>query len=412
MKNYNSMVGLSPELRAVLAGLGDSGLPPIRGKWFVVDPYKTTSPEGGVEGAYADLQTAYAQCVTNAGDGILVLGSNADSTAANTSYQKSPLVWSKNGITVVGACAPTRTYQRARIANKIVTKTATTISYTGDHTISDSAGGFLTAGFEAGQYLAITNASTNTNDFAVVAEGGSADFIRIDSVTASTITTTSTSAHVTTESAATAGQVVLTSYNWQVMKVTGSNNSFYNLHIVQGDNTAYALDALYVSGARNYFQNVHAATGLASAATVLTRSLALIAAEENTFVNCTFGNDTVDRGNNATYDVYLYGAVKRNFFFGCQTIRYASAGTACGAVMLDTTEYGQPTTFDDCRFTCNNVTQMAKAILMNGANGKHWLTGGTSFPGYAAQGGALVVYNTGPTSSTAGVSGVGTTPAS
>ena len=407
------MVGLSPELRSVLAGLGDSGLPPIRGQWKVVDPYKTTSPEGGIEGAFADLQTAYAGCTTNAGDGILVFGSNAASTAANTSYQKSPLVWSKNGITVVGACAPTRTYQRARIANKIVTKTATTISAT-EHTFVDSASGFVTAGFEAGQYLAFTSAGDAGHNVAVVAEGGSADFLLISSVTASTITTTSTSQHIVPadHTAATLGSVVLTSYNWQVMKVTGSNNSFYNLHLTQSDNTAYALDALYVSGARNYFQNVHAATGLASAATVLTRSLALIAAEENTFVNCTFGNDTVDRGNNATYDVYLYGAVKRNFFFGCQTIRYASAGTACGAVMLDTTEYGQPTTFDDCRFTCNNVTQMAKAILMNGANGKHWLTGGTSFPGYAAQGGALVVYNTGPTSSTAGVSGVGTTPAS
>jgi len=390
MKNFNSLVGLSPELRAVLSDVGNSGLPVIRGQWFVVDPYMVTDTDNLIEGAVANLQTAYGLCVSGRGDGILVL-SGGTSAEVTTSYLKSPLTWSKHGITVIGIGAPVRTYQRARIENLIVTKSATTISYTGDHTISDSAGGFLTAGFEAGQYLAITNSGSNTNDFGVVAEGGSADFIRIDSVTATTITTTSTSAHVTTEAAATAGTVVLTSYNWFNISVTGNNNSFYNLFINQADNTTYALDCLRVTGARNYFENVHAANGLASGATILTRSLALVAAEENTFVNCTFGADTVNRGNNATYDILLSGAVARNRFFGCETIRQTTTGVACFAVYLNATTGGRPTIFDNCRFTCwstaSGNTVMTAAFGYNGAgNDDVWLTGGTSHPGYGSTG--------------------------
>lgn len=409
MLNWNKYEGFAPQLRDALAGVQ---LPVIRGNWYFVDPYGATYPADLPPGqVFTNILDAYNACVSGQGDGILVF-SGGTSAAHTTSYLKYPLDWTKHNITVFGVCAPTRTYQRARISNLVVTKTATTISYTADHTISDSGSGFVTAGFVAGQYLAITNADSNTNDFNVVAEGGSADFIKISSVTASTITTTSTSAHVTTEAAAAAGSVVLTSYDWYLIKVSGNNNSFYNLHLTQSDATAYALDALVVTGLRNYFYNVHAAIGLASAATVLARSLYLNAAEENTFVDCTFGTDTVDRGNNATYDIRIYGVVKRNVFQNCTTLKYVSTGTVAGAVMLDSTVGGHPTIFDNCKFTCNNVTQLAKAVLLTGSNSKHWFVGGTCFPGYAAQGGALVVYNTAPTTSTAGVGGVGTTPAS
>jgi hypothetical protein len=387
------------------------GLPLIRGRWLVADPYATNRDyiNGDI---YPNIQTAYDQCTDGRGDGIVVM-SGGTTAAHTTSDLKSPLTWSKSGITVVGVCAPTRVYQRARISNKIVTYTATTISYTADHTISDSAGGFLTAGFEAGQYLAITNASTNTNDHAVVAEGGSADFIKISTVTATTITTTSTSAHVTTEAAATAGEVVLTSYNWFNISVTGNNNSFHNIFINQEDNTAYALMSLRVTGARNYFSNVHSAIGLASAATILTRSLSLVAAEDNTFEGCTFGTDTVDRGNNATYDILLSGAVARNRFIDCATIRHTSVGVANFAVYLNATTGGRPTQFHNCVFTnwssaSGNAVQTA-AFGYNGAgNDDVWLTGNTQHPGYGSTGLGGVVW-VGGANVAAGVGGVLTT---
>jgi hypothetical protein len=403
MKNVNSMLGLSPELRSVLAGVGDSGLPPIRGTWYVVDPYKTTSPEGGVEGAYADLQTAYAQCTTNAGDGILVLGSHA-TTTYDTSYQKSPLVWSKNGITVVGACAPTAYGQRARVTNKIVTYTASTISFTGDHTISDSASGFLTAGLEAGQYLQIQCAGSETNDMDLVAEGGSADFVCIDSVTAGTITTKSTSKHVTTQAAAAAGEVVITSYNWHTLKVTGANNTFTNLQITNSDNTAYALDAVFVSGARNCFVNCHIGQGTAGSAAVLARALTLSACEENTFRGCVFGISSYDRGNNATYDILLTGAVANNRFYDCETIRSTTVGVACFAVAAISTSGGRPTLFKNCTFMCwssasGNANQSFAGVA-SGNNDFVWFDKCT-YPGYAALSNDSVFWITGSLNSEA-----------
>ena len=163
---------------------------------------------------------------------------------------------------------------------------------------------------------------------------------------------------------------------------------------------------------RNYFKNVHAGQGTASAATALTRSLWLSAGEENTFEGCTFGLDTVDRGNNATYDVYISGAVKRNRFIACETLGYASTGVAKLAVYLDGTVGGSPTRFHECSFVCNDVTEMTSAFGVNGSNDKVWCTGGTCHPGYAALGGgANVVWIHGPTASTAGVSGKLTAPA-
>ncbi len=387
------------------------GLPLIRGRWIAADPYATARDYIN-HGILPSLPDAYEQCVSGRGDGI-ILFSGGTTAAHCTSDIKDPLTWSKHGVTVWGVCAPTRVYQRARVSNKIVTYTASTISYTADHTISDSAGGFLTAGFKAGQYLAITNTLTNTNDHAVVAEGGTADFIRISTVTASTITTTSTSAHLTTEAAATAGEVCLTSYNWFNISVTGNNNSFYNMFINQEDNTAYALDSLRITGARNYFKNVHSANGLASGATILTRSLSLVAAEDNTFEDCTFGTDTVDRGNNATYDILLSGAVARNLFERCRTIRHTSAGVANFAVYLNATTGGRPTQFHDCIFTnwstaSGNTVQTA-AFGYNGAgNDDIWLTGNTQHPGYGSTGLGGVVW-VGGANVAAGVGGVLTT---
>jgi hypothetical protein len=169
--------------------------------------------------------------------------------------------------------------------------------------------------------------------------------------------------------------------------VTGNNNSFYNIFINNEDTDALALSALKVSGARNYFQNVHAAVGVADANTTITHSLWLAAAEENTFRNCTFGTDTVDRGGVATYDIYLSGAVARNKFFDCETIRQSSTGTGCLAVYADTTTGGRPTLFKNCIFSCwNTAGGNANCSYMGGSTGNCdfvWCVN-CFYPGYAA----------------------------
>lgn len=95
-----------------------NGLPPIKGKWFFVDPQNGSSTADGLtpQTAMDTLLTAYNACTDGAGDGICLL-SGGTTTAHTTSYLHAALTWSKYAITVYGVCAPTRMAQRARIAN-------------------------------------------------------------------------------------------------------------------------------------------------------------------------------------------------------------------------------------------------------------------------------------------------------
>ena len=161
--------GVQPQVRdSVNALWGLGALPQIRGTWFYVDPTSGANTNAGTsaDNAVADIQTAYALCTSGAGDGIVLL--SAGTTASGTtSYLTHPLLWTKHGITVFGAAAPVRMFGRARVATKdVTTGSITTISFTNSGTsdyISDSAGGFITAGFKVGDKI-IVDSTSNTND--------------------------------------------------------------------------------------------------------------------------------------------------------------------------------------------------------------------------------------------------------
>jgi hypothetical protein len=393
MRNYNSLVGLSPELRAVLADTGNSGLPSIRGPWFVVDPYKTTESSVSADGAFSTLLDAYTACVSGRGDGILLLSGGTGTASQTTSYLSSCLTWSKHGITVVGVGAPVSTFQRARIANKVITTgSISTIAFPTATIISDSASGFITAGFKVGDIIRV-NTTENTND--------STGNI-ITAVTAGTITCGAST--FTVQTAGTAGATTISSYCSDLIVVSGSNNSFVNIHLDNGDTDALALGALKVTGARNYFGSVHAAVGVADANSTITHSLWLAAAEENTFEYCVFGKDTVDRGGVATYDILLSGAVARNKFYDCETIRQSSTGTGCLAVYANATTGGRPTLFKNCIFSVwNTAGGNANCSYMFGSTGSCdfvWFVDCT-YPGYAALSNDSVAWISGEVSSQA-----------
>jgi hypothetical protein len=367
--------GLAPALYALERNMG---LPLIRGTWFFVDPKSGNNSNGGrsIADAVADLKAAYDLCTTNVGDGIAVLSADGTTYTNTTSFLKAPIVWSKNSITVIGVCAPTRIAQRARVESVIHTITASTIAIPTTTTITDSASGFLTAGFSVGDYIRI-NDTGNFND--------TTGHI-ITAVTAGTITCAASTLVV--KDATACGATTINSYLSELISVTGSNNVFSNLHLTHTATDALGLSALKVSGSRNYFENIHAGVGVADANTTITHSLWLAAAAaENTFVGCTFGLDTVDRGGVATYDIYLSGAVARNEFHGCRTTRHSSTGTGCLAVYADTTTGGRPTLFVNCIFSIwNTAGGNANCSYMFGSTGACdfvWFVDCT-YPGYAA----------------------------
>lgn len=355
-------------------------LPFIRGTWFFVDPLAGSDTTGdglSIETAFASLSAAYAACTTNVGDGICIVSSDATTVANTTSYIKSPLAWSKNSITVYGVCAPTKFAQRARISNQVKTSDMTGVAVTMTaHTIVRASGSFVTDGWAIGMTGTVSSSGTSSANNAAT--------FTLTNVSALTLTFSET---FTAQTAAEAGTVILTSHMASMISVTGSNNAFYNLHMTHTGAQASDVNCLKVTGSRNYFENIHAGAGIASAASVAVKSLWLSAAQENTFVGCVFGLDTVDRGNNATYDILLSGAVARNRFIDCETVRMSTAGTACLAVYADTTTGGRPTMFKNCVFTSwNTAGGNANQSYMFGSTGACdfvWFVDCT-YPGYAA----------------------------
>ena len=104
-----------------------------------------------------------------------------------------------------------------------------------------------------------------------------------------------------------------------LLKITASGCYFSNFSIFQGVGQAATAEKLcQITGSRNYFENV-AFQGIGSSVggTVAAGySLYLNGAEENTFVGCQIGVDTVAR-TAANFSVLFAGAAKRNLFKGC-----------------------------------------------------------------------------------------------
>lgn len=193
-----------------------------------------------------------------------------------------------------------------------------------------------------------------------------------------------------------------------LIDVQGDNNAFINIHLANYGTDAAAVGCLKVTGNRNYFENVHAVTGIAAGATANERSLELNAAQENTFVDCTFGTDSVDRGNNASVDILITGACARNRFYNCETIAHVSTGTAKGAVKINATSGGRPTIFKDCSFLCFATAQTA-AFLTGGANEALLVKNGTVLNYSAWCGSSNLVYVDMPAAAASAAGGIPTT---
>ncbi len=298
---------------------GVGQLPKIKGTWYYVDPTSGNANNDGLtqDTAVASLSTAYTKCTSGAGDGICIF-SRGTTTAGTTSYLSAVIDWTKHGITVVGICAPTRNFPRARIAN---TTTVLTLAY--------------------------------------------------------------------------------------LIDVQGNNNTFSNLNFYNGGTNAAAVGGVKVTGDRNAFINCHIIGAAGATAAATHRSMELNAGEDNTFINCIFGSDTIDRGNNASCEVLITGTCARNRFYGCEFQAHVSTGTAHGAINLTSTTGGRSTIFEGCTFYCFATAQTA-AVLTSGANDKILIAGSKTL-GYSAWGGAGVVYTDMATSAASAGGGLSTT---
>jgi hypothetical protein len=137
-----------------------------------------------------------------------------------------------------------------------------------------------------------------------------------------------------------------------MVTVSGSGCVFKNFSIFHGIDDAAALIAMTVSGSRNYFENVRiAGIGDTTQDAAGACSLKLDGAEENTFVNCVIGLDTISAGTAANSEILVDGASKRNLFKDCKIVRLIEHETNHPLVKLaDATAIDRDLTFDNCLF--------------------------------------------------------------
>ena len=156
-----------------------------------------------------------------------------------------------------------------------------------------------------------------------------------------------------------------------LLNITATGCIFKNFYIFQGVNDATSLINVQVTGGRNYFENVHfAGGGHATQAINGGASLKLNGAEENTFVNCTIGVDTVDAAT-GMMGLLFDGEAHRNTFEHC-TFRMRAGNSGAGFVeVIDSTGIDRDNTFDQCKFINNSSSNdMASAFVIPAGMGE------------------------------------------
>lgn len=379
-RQYNRV---GADLRDLDIAVWASGLPAIRGRWIYVDP-NTGSNGPGNDGlskvtAVKDFLTAYA--AAKDGDGICLL-SSGNTAAATTSYLNHEHTFAKHGLTVFGVCSGGRMFQRARIATKNTTTGALTVlsflrGTTSPDTINRTAGSFITDGFQVGDVLRVTTTG-----------GGATSTGHVIAAVSALTLTLATTGTLVTETAIAAGSSTVNAYCPNAITVTGDNNRFINVHIANQNSDALSLGGLVESGNRNTYINVHAIGGGACAASASISSLEVKESEEAAFIGCTFGTDTVDRGDFASCEVLFTGKGYRARFYDCEMLSFITDGTAHGAVKTAAnTALGRDAVFKNCEFHAsaqNGVLIQAEAFIGTApTTGVMYVIGGAGM-GYTA----------------------------
>jgi hypothetical protein len=297
-------------------------------------------------------------------------------------------------------------FGRARISNnEVTTGSETTISFTNDGTsdyISDSASNFVSDGFIAGQTINVsTNSGTNDGQYTI-------------SAVAAGKLTLSASDSLSDEDASTAGATTITSYNDNLLKITGDNNTFINLHIANYGSDTYAAGSVEITGNRNAFIGCHivGAGNATPAATTSARDIKLNSAEEVYFKGCVFGTDSVIRAaanGNISYD----GGCWRTVFEDCIILSYSATAGKGAIISADNGSISGVHSFRRCSFinwNPNGISASTAAFIGTDPTSGEFLMDSCSLLGWSAwtaDSGTVYVANSDATASGAG--GIATT---
>lgn len=395
----------SPDFQNLAAALNGAPLPYINGTWYFVNPDTGDNDRDGLtlEEAVADLKTAYDRCTSGVGDGIVLLSAGT-AVGDTTSLLKFPLAWSKHGITTVGIAAPIAMFGRARVASAPTTETASlTTCAQAAHAITREAGSFLTDGWEAGMTGVIVDSGSNN---------GATFTVTVAEALSLTVSET-----LNVQAKASTVSTTLTSYLASLVNLTGKNNTFLNTFFVNEDSHVRSVGCVNDAAGRNYFQNCHFIGGCHATpgAAVGVNDFAFDANEEDTFVSCTFGTDTIARTGAVNANLLYDGGAWRTRFYDCDFVRQGTTTSAGFIKSADATSMSGIHVFSRCRFmnwTPNGLTDLLSAFVGTKPNSGQFLMDGCSLVGCAAwdaQAANNTVYVANSDATASGAGGIATT---
>lgn len=142
------------------------------------------------------------------------------------------------------------------------------------------------------------------------------------------------------------------------ISATGCN--FINWYVFNGSSSDTDLYNVTVSGGRNYFKEIHfAGLGHATqAGRAGASNLFLNGGDENLFVDCTVGIDTITRTADAPI-LRVDGGATRNKFENCLFQSASETATHSIVKVIDSTSIDRWLWFHDCTFTNFSVNKAA-----------------------------------------------------
>ena len=150
--------------------------------------------------------------------------------------------------------------------------------------------------------------------------------------------------------------------------ISGSGCVWKNIYVSQEANDVGSTQAVSVTGARNYFENcMLAGGGHATAAIDGGTNLLLNGAEENRFVNCVIGRDTI--ADATGWAAILFDAeARRNTFERCLILAYAGSTAANFVEVVDSSGIDRFNLFKECLFLndCRTYTMASAFVIPSG----------------------------------------------
>lgn len=165
-----------------------------------------------------------------------------------------------------------------------------------------------------------------------------------------------------------------------VLKVTGTRNSFRNIKFIQASTNAAALNVLQMGGEGNLYKNVSAIFGVNNNLGSTSAAEVVCGEDSGTFINCTFGSDTLlttaARAVFVVKQVTTSQEFKSNQFKDCTFIISSSSGDAYLLKVNSTADVLFTNLFRNCVFQAS-VDSAGGIALTNAVTSASGLVKGT-----------------------------------